>query len=372
MGLPWSYTSRLARDLADWHEKGWVTEAGQQAIVREVANRRHGPGLAGSLAVLGACLLGFSAMTFVASNWQDMTKLARLALLTAGMWTAYGGAAVLFSRKLDLFGHAAVLAGVSIFGAGIMLVAQMYHMEGNPPDAVLMWAAGALLAGLAFRSNPALALAMLLVGLWSSWEMSLTQGVHWGFLAGWVAVAAAFFWTRWRPGLHLSALAMSAWIVTLGHRLPFGPHNDLVAALGFAVAAGAVFGGMRFHDRFAGRIGRIAPSAIVYGLGVGFFGLLLLQFERTIPVGRLIVLAVLTLALVIAVISMAMRTDNRAALWVGYAAFAAEILALYFRTLGTLLNTSLFFFVAGLLVIALSTIAYRLHASTTARIGGTP
>ena len=58
----------------------------------------------------------------------------------------YGGAAWLFARRLAAFAHAAVLAGIAVYGASIMLIAQMYHMEGNPPDAVLMWALGALLA----------------------------------------------------------------------------------------------------------------------------------------------------------------------------------------------------------------------------------
>ncbi len=34
----------------------------------------------------------------------------------------------------------AVLAGIALYGASIMLIAQMYHMDGNPPDAVLLWA----------------------------------------------------------------------------------------------------------------------------------------------------------------------------------------------------------------------------------------
>jgi uncharacterized membrane protein len=48
-------------------------------------------------------------------------------------------------------------------------------------------------------------------------------------------------------------------------------------------------------------------------------------------------------------------------LWIGYAAFAIEIYALYWRTLGTLLDTSLFFLVAAILVSALAWVAYLLH-----------
>src|SRR4029453_13697956 len=123
--------------------------------------------LAPSLAVLGAVLLGFAAMSFVAANWASMSKLARLALLFSGMWASYGLAAALFVRRLDGFAHAAVLLGIAVYGAAIMLIAQMYHMEGNPPDAVLMWALGALLATVLVRSNPALAATFVLLVVWT-------------------------------------------------------------------------------------------------------------------------------------------------------------------------------------------------------------
>jgi uncharacterized membrane protein len=49
-------------------------------------------------------------------------------------------------------------------------------------------------------------------------------------------------------------------------------------------------------------------------------------------------------------------------LWLGYAGFSIEVLALYFKTVGTLLGSSLFFLSAGVIVILLAAAAYRLHA----------
>src|SRR5690606_18866048 len=130
-------------------------------------------------------LIGFAVMSFVAANWQSMPKLARIIMLLAGMAGSYGLAGVLASRGQRAFADAAVLAGVGIFGAAIMLIAQMYHMEGHPPDAVLVWGAGALLAGAGLRSRPTLGLAMLLSGLWAGWETALSNAVFWPFLLGW-------------------------------------------------------------------------------------------------------------------------------------------------------------------------------------------
>jgi uncharacterized membrane protein len=350
------YRARLQRDLPRWQSNGWVSEEGARAIRHELEAGGRGIGLSSALAVLGAVLIGFAAMSFVAGHWQDMSKLARIALLLAGLGGAYGLAGGLSARGLDGFAEAAVLAGVGLFGASIMLIAQMYHIEGNPPDAVLTWAFGALLAGVLLKSNPALAAAMLLVGLWSGWETDLTGAVHWPFLAAWGIVALAFLWRGWLPGLHLSAAALSLWIISLGYLFHDHAHG-FVAALGLAIVALAIVG-----ERVAPRLADAMPAVAGYGMAIAFAGLWALQFVGRPSPGGLAALALLTLALLIAAVWWGWRTQHRAALWLGYAGFSLEILSLYFKTIGSLLGTSLFFLVAGVVVSALAWLAYRLLA----------
>ncbi|MCL4766894.1 MAG: DUF2157 domain-containing protein [Hyphomicrobiaceae bacterium] len=352
----WGYRARLERDLARWRERGWISEAAVQEIGRDLAARGRGIGLPTTLAVLGAVLIGFAAMSFVAANWQEMPRIARLGLLLAALWGCYGLAGALLARGLDGFGHAAVLAGAGLFGAGIMLIAQMYHIDGNPPDAVLAWAAGALLAGALLQSNPALALAMLLVGLWSGWQTALVEAVHWPFLVGWAAVAAAFLWRRWRPGLHLSALVLSAWIVSLGYLLLDGHAHWAVALIGLGIAGGALAA-----ETLPGIWRRIAPAVLCYGMAIAYAGLFAFKFFEKRDPGTLALLSVLAMAMLLAAVFWGWRNEHKPVLWLGYIGFSAEVLALYFVTIGTLLGTSVFFLMAGLIVIGLSWLAYRLH-----------
>ena len=359
------YSQRVERDLARWQSAGWVSDTGAASIKSDLATRKSAFGTAGIFAILGAVLFGFAIMSFVAAHWTAMSKLARLGLIFATLWACYGAAAYLFARKLDAFAHAAILAGIAAYGAGIMLIAQMYHMEGSPPDAVLYWALGALLAAVLLQSRPALAAAFVLIVVWSAWERVLTNGAHWEFLAVWVAAAAAAVWMSWRPGLHLAAVGLLIWLVPLGFFV-LGRHAHwLVALIGTAIALSAVAAGPA--------IDRYLPSAqalFAYGVAVAFGALFIAQFvddysflddRRTRSVGPLLLLAVLTLAGLLAAMYWALQTSNRGALWIGYAAFAAEIFALYWRTLGTLLDTSLFFLVAAILVSALAWAAYYLH-----------
>jgi uncharacterized membrane protein len=65
----------------------------------------------------------------------------------------------------------------------------------------------------------------------------------------------------------------------------------------------------------------------------------------------------------------ALKTENTAALWLAYAGFAVEVFMLHVMTIGTLLNTSLFFLVSALIVSAFAYAAYRLHQRKAAGTG---
>ena len=360
------YRTKVERDLARWQTAGWVNEAGASAIRSDLQSRKSPFGVAPVFAILGAVLFGFAVMSFVASNWTAMSKLARLGLLLATLWGCYGAAAALFQRQLNAFAHAAVLGGIAVYGASIMLIAQMYHMEGNPPDAVLMWALGALLAAVLARSKPALAATFVLLLVWTCWERGLGQAGHWTFLIGWAATAAAAAWHGWRPGLHLAAASLVIWLVPLGYFIYDRHAHWIVILIGAATAAAGAAAAPTIDRRVPA-----SAALFTYGLVVAFAGLYILQFidqiflfgtqQDTASIQRLILLAVLTLALLLAAMLWTVRADNRVALWLAYAAFALEIFTLYLRTFGTLLNTSLFFLVAAVMVSLLAWAAYKLH-----------
>jgi uncharacterized membrane protein len=213
-----------------------VTGEGYSAILAE---QRQGSKLTASaaLAGIGAVLLGFAAMSFVAANWSEIPRIFRVAMLLAGLWTAYGSAAYLYKRELPDFAQAAVLTGSLVFGAAVMLVSQMYHIDsGNLPGFMFLWMSGAAAAGLLFRSSLTLGCALLLAGAWhiAEWD-AMPHGVHWHFLPVWAVLTGLIAWNRSGIGLHVAAAVLAAWIVHIEFALPSNPYG-IVAALG---AAGA-------------------------------------------------------------------------------------------------------------------------------------
>lgn len=352
----WSYRKRVDRDLERWQGAGWVTDAGASAIRSELAASGHGVSLSTALGILAAVLIGFSVMSFVGANWQEIPRVVRLGVLLATLAGAYAGAGALFSRGMEGFGHAMVLLATSLFGANIMLISQMYHMSGNPADAVLVWAAGTLLAGVAIRSNPALAFAMVLMSAWWWFKSTEVHGVFWPYLLGWAPVAAAFYWQKWKPGVHIAGLPLTAFIISLGFILNDGHAHWLVTLIGFAAVAAALAGSNVRPDLPA-----LWSGMLGYAGMIAYAGLYGLQFVENPDLGALIVLAILTLASLITAIWWGLQTGHRGVLWLGYIGFSAEILAIYAKKFGTLLDTSLFFLIAGLLVAGLAYFALKLH-----------
>jgi uncharacterized membrane protein len=352
----WSpYKRRLLRDVDRWRSQGLLSDEARAAITADIESRGREFNLPAALGVLASVLFGFAAISFVAAHWEDVPRLARLALLLACLWTGYGLAGRLQISGHALLADAAVLFSSAMFGASIMLISQMYHIGGNAADGVRLWWLGALIAGVALRSNPTLALTMILVCVWSFLISSESNDVHWPFLIGWGLVTIAFVWQRWWPGLHLSALALSLFIVSLGFLAGSGHSHGGVAGVGIlaALAAGAL-------EKIRPDFDHIAAPAFAYAVAVAFEGLFVLQFFESPTLSYLVFLAVVTLALLVAVIAYAIAQGNRGALWIAYIAFSIEVLALYGVTVGSILGTSLFFLVAAVIVGALAYAALRL------------
>jgi len=270
------YRRRLERDLEVWRDRGWVTGESAEAILLNLESQGGGPRLANIVGFLGAVLIAFAAIAFVAANWAEMPRLTRLALLAGGMAVCYGAAVILAIRGFRWFADAAIFAGSALFGASIILVAQSYHISGEYPGAFLLWGAGAFIAALLGPSRSSLLLALVAWCIWGFYEVVDYQWlVHWPSLIAILAVATVAGVWAWSPGVHLSVLALAAWIgttiIVVGIR--HDPHPLLAsifatscAVLIFSLGRAAAISTSPRHASIYG------PALTLYGL-LGFLGL---------------------------------------------------------------------------------------------------
>jgi len=122
---------------------------------------------------IGAVLFGLAVILFFAYNWQRMHKFAKLAVIFTALIGAHG--AGFWLRRSEgpyhTAGEGLHLAGTMLFGAGIWLIAQIYHIDEHYPNAFLIWGMGALALAWALPSVLQGIAAVILLVLWNGFEV---------------------------------------------------------------------------------------------------------------------------------------------------------------------------------------------------------
>lgn len=113
------------------------------------------------IVTIGAILVGAGIFSFIAANWQEMARPVKITVILVSMFVSYG-AGWYMKEKANLLktGGALILLGVIIYGAGIFLVAQMFHIRANWPDGFILWMIGTIAMAFAVRSYPLFYLAI--------------------------------------------------------------------------------------------------------------------------------------------------------------------------------------------------------------------
>jgi len=265
------YLARLARELPEWVARGWVNPGAERAILDHVASQRGGtPLLTYAFSVLGVLLLGSGIITYFAANWGDIPKFGKLAILFGSLWLAYGAAwHALRDEHAPLLGQALLLLGAILFGANIMLIAQVYHIDSHFPNGVLLWSLGALAGAYLVRSQPMLLAAIALGGLWTSLEFSYLwerHHTHWPFLILWGAFLPLIYWHRFRAATHLALVVLLLWSVyTFGIESLLWGSGKLYLVQVYFLAYAAVFVLGMVFDTFE-RLSHFARPVQRYGI----------------------------------------------------------------------------------------------------------
>jgi uncharacterized membrane protein len=114
---------------------------------------------------LGGVLLSAGILLFVAAHWEELTPGSRFALVLL-MVAAFPVGGALTSEKFPALSTTFHAVGTVCLGAGIFLAAQIFNLEANWTNGILLWAFGALMGWLLLGRWPHAALLALLVPTW--------------------------------------------------------------------------------------------------------------------------------------------------------------------------------------------------------------
>lgn len=418
--LTGSYRKRLEADLGRWVGEGLVSPESAATIRRSLAQEGGGFKLPALMGLFGGLLIASSVSAFVAANWEEIPRIAKLVMVLLGLGAALGIWARLESRGSTGGADAAATCGTLIFAAGVALVGQMYHLPTDWPGGALLVALGALIAAFLLRSNGALIIAIIGIACWAGgrWD----EGESRAHLLFWLPFLPALWLAATRHNRlvhHVAALALLGWFATLPGQPAFLRFDYGLLAYGLAVSALFVALGALALDRGGpglltaflpwGLIGLILslnvelirilepseakagtahslnyfayalalPAVVGFGmlarerrfawpLGLALFMALLVPVlfwsGGAVSMAGKIVVAALILSIAIGIVVAGAGGGVRRLSIAGSVLFAIAVVTLLWQTIGTLLDQSLFFLVGGAALIAIASGMRRLLA----------
>ncbi len=164
---------------------------------------------------VGAVVIGLGVILLFAYNWAAIPKFGKLGVIFGALIAAQAVGQHYF-RQGDWrrqLGEALAVLGTMIFGAGIWLVAQIYHIEEHFPNGFLLWGLGALALAWAMPSVGQGMVAAVVLSIWGCSEIfAFSTAIHWAPLL----LAAGVGGLAWQQrSLLLLALTLAGFYLVL-------------------------------------------------------------------------------------------------------------------------------------------------------------
>lgn len=159
------------KQIKEWAETGVINQEQAERMFSDVSRKSKedkSNKFIVAISTIGALLLGIGAILLVASNWEEMSDLLKIAILIGSTFGFYYlGYSLKYERKnLPKVGGALFFLGALLFGASIFLIAQIYNMNANSHVLVLIWLVAVLPLVYAFLSESIAGLSALLFFVW--------------------------------------------------------------------------------------------------------------------------------------------------------------------------------------------------------------
>lgn len=171
---PREWLGELPGESARWVQHGIISDA-QRAAILGLYPARAGEARDRTvliISILGSLLVGAGVILFFAANWPRIPAAVKVASILAATVGAYASGYYLQFVRGDYprLGHSLILLGSLLYGAGIWLVAQIFHLESRFSNGFLFWGAGLLPLIWATSSRPVLYLTTVLLVIWTATE----------------------------------------------------------------------------------------------------------------------------------------------------------------------------------------------------------
>jgi uncharacterized membrane protein len=157
----------LRREGTKWVEENIISD--QQ--LEQLLNRYEQERSSNMLPILASILIGLGILTFIASNWDGIDYIARVALILIVMCGFYIAGERVHMKGNARLGNGLLGIGVISFGAGIFLLGQMLHFQSYDAKPIIFWSLSSLLVVQFWKSRFLLLLSIAIVTVGQMYSM---------------------------------------------------------------------------------------------------------------------------------------------------------------------------------------------------------
>lgn len=232
---------------------------------------------------LASFCLAVGIIIFYASNWRAMPPIAKIIQVFLLIITTNGLAYVILSRSraYPMIGRALLLIGMICYGAGIMLIAQIYHISAEPSTGVLAWAIGSLAMSALMCERYGCWLSMVLFFIWNCMELFIYGNPVFAYIIPVLVIGYLLFRERDRIGTIVSTVLFGwyffqANIYVIYHYAVPGWKGYLFIAMFVALGTALVYAGTRIsRNEFLA-----TPGKLISAIGILAYFLPVIQMSH--------------------------------------------------------------------------------------------
>lgn len=205
----------ISRELDHYEKTSLITREQKESIL-QIYKIKGGLNFIKIVVTIGAILLGLGILSFIAANWDGMSKLVKLVLIF-GTFIGVNFTGFKLQESLPKTGRSLLYLGTLIYGAGIFLIGQMFNFGGNFSAAFLLWSLGILPMALQQKDKYLLLFANILFIIYMN--ASLEQPFPYPVLLGIPALyLAVYYFDRSKLLLFFANITVLNFIWFIGFR----------------------------------------------------------------------------------------------------------------------------------------------------------
>lgn len=220
------FRHQLRKEAQKWQADGLINQSQYQLISQRYQFNTLDSSARNRFIViiigLGSLLLGLAVITFVAANWQYLSRELRVLLLVSVFVGVNTAGFYLWRYPTEQWqnslGRGLLFLGALILGANMALMSQMFHQSGSPAGLYIVWGIGVLAMAYSLRLTLLGILSSLLIGIgywWGFFRFSEIEDIFWfrlvlqnmPLLASFMFIPLAY-WCRSRWLFAIGAIAV--------------------------------------------------------------------------------------------------------------------------------------------------------------------